>query len=180
MRLRGVWAACVGLLACVSAGQALAADRLARIQASGQVLVCIWPDYYGISLRDPRTLQLSGIDVDLAHELAHELGVAVQFVDSSFARLEADVLQERCDVAMFAEADADQIFSQWRGGETLHNAIVDGADNHHAIAGGPGKPHFVAVTGHGGIVRVVGFGEQAEGGGEGVGGNGENSDGVVG
>ena len=102
MRLRGVWAACVALLACVGAGQALAADRLARIQASGQVQVCIWPDYYGISLRDPRTLQLSGIDVDLAHELAHELGVAVQFVDSSFARLEADVLQERCDVAMFA------------------------------------------------------------------------------
>ena len=102
MRLRGVWAACVGLLACVGAGQALAADRLARIQASGQVQVCIWPDYYGISLRDPRTQQLAGIDIDLAHELARELGVAVQFVDSSFARLEADVLQERCDVAMFA------------------------------------------------------------------------------
>lgn len=102
MRLRGVWAACVALLACVSAGQALAADRLARIQASGQVQVCIWPDYYGISLRDPRTLQLSGIDVDLAHELAHELGVAVQFVDSSFARLVTDVQAERCDVAMFA------------------------------------------------------------------------------
>lgn len=45
MRLRGVWAACVALLACVGAGQALAADRLARIQASGQVQVCIWPDY---------------------------------------------------------------------------------------------------------------------------------------
>ena len=103
MRLRGVWAACVALLACVGAGQALAADRLAwRIQASGQVLVRIWPDYYGISLRDPRTLQLAGIDIDLAHELAHELGVAVQFVDSSFARLVTDVQAERCDVAMFA------------------------------------------------------------------------------
>ena len=102
MRLRGVWAACVGLLACVGAGQALAADRLARIQASGQVQVCIWPDYYGISLRDPRTQQLAGIDIDLAHELAHELGVAVQFVDSSFARLVTDVQAERCDVAMFA------------------------------------------------------------------------------
>lgn len=102
MRLRGVWAACVGLLACVGAGQALATDRLARIQASGQVQVCIWPDYYGISLRDPRTQQLAGIDIDLAHELARELGVAVQFVDSSFARLAADVQEERCDVAMFA------------------------------------------------------------------------------
>ena len=102
MRLRGVWAACVGLLACVGAGQALATDRLARIQASGQVRVCIWPDYYGISLRDPRTQQLAGIDIDLAHELARELGVAVQFFDSSFARLVTDVQAERCDVAMFA------------------------------------------------------------------------------
>ena len=102
MRLRGVWAACVGLLACVGAGQALATDRLARIQASGQVQVCIWPDYYGISLRDPRTQQLAGIDIDLAHELARELGVAVQFFDSSFARLVTDVQAERCDVAMFA------------------------------------------------------------------------------
>ena len=77
-------------------------SHLARIQSTGQVRVCIWPDYYGISLRDPRTQQLTGIDIDLAHELARDLGTSVQFVDSSFARLVPDVLQERCDVAMFA------------------------------------------------------------------------------
>ena len=77
-------------------------SHLARIQSTGQVRVCLWPDYYGISLRDPRTQQLTGIDIDLAHELARDLGTSVQFVDSSFARLVPDVLQERCDVAMFA------------------------------------------------------------------------------
>ena len=77
-------------------------DRLARIQAAGQVRVCIWPDYYSISLRDPRTQMLSGIDIDLAQALGKDWGVGVQFVDSSFARLSADLLQERCDVAMFA------------------------------------------------------------------------------
>ncbi|WP_027996688.1 ABC transporter substrate-binding protein [Simplicispira psychrophila] len=79
-----------------------AANHLAQIQTTGQVRVCIWPDYYSISLRDPRTQQLSGIDIDLAHELGRDLGASVQFIDSSFARLVPDVLQERCDVAMFA------------------------------------------------------------------------------
>ena len=79
-----------------------AANHLTQIQATGQVRVCIWPDYYSISLRDPRTQQLSGIDIDLAHELGRDLGASVQFVDSSFARLVPDVLEDRCDVAMFA------------------------------------------------------------------------------
>jgi cyclohexadienyl dehydratase len=74
---------------------------LARIKASGTLKVCIWPDYYGISFRNPRTQQLQGIDIDLAGELAKDLGVKLQFVDSSFVKLIDDVLQERCDVAMF-------------------------------------------------------------------------------
>lgn len=79
-----------------------AASHLAQIQNTKQVRVCIWPDYYGISLRDPRTQQLSGIDIDLAQELARDLGVSVEFVDSSFARLVPDMVADRCDVAMFA------------------------------------------------------------------------------
>ena len=78
------------------------AGHLERIAASGQVRVCIWPDYYGITYRNPKTLELSGIDIDLARELAKDLGVGVTFVDSSFARLIEDVTTDRCDVAMFA------------------------------------------------------------------------------
>lgn len=76
--------------------------HLERITQSGQLRVCIWPDYFGISYRDPRTQVLSGIDVELARELARELKVQPRFVDSSFARLIEDVTQDRCDVAMFA------------------------------------------------------------------------------
>jgi ABC-type amino acid transport substrate-binding protein len=78
------------------------AGHLERLRQSGQLRVCIWPDYYGISYRHPVTRQLAGIDVDLAQELGKDLGVAVQFVASSFARLVDDVLADRCDVAMFA------------------------------------------------------------------------------
>lgn len=81
-----------------------AAQHLDRVTETKTLRVCIWPDYYGITYRNPKTQQLSGIDIDLAHELAKDLGaqVRVQFVDSSFAKLIDDVTQDRCDIAMFA------------------------------------------------------------------------------
>ncbi len=76
--------------------------KLAQIQSSQTLRVCIWPDYYSITYRNPKTQLLSGIDIDLAHELGKDLGVAVKFIDSSFAKLIDDVTQDHCDVAMFA------------------------------------------------------------------------------
>ncbi|PKO86505.1 MAG: amino acid ABC transporter substrate-binding protein [Betaproteobacteria bacterium HGW-Betaproteobacteria-12] len=91
------------LLALLSlAAPAALADRLLAIEAARQLRVCIWPDYYGISFRNPKTQQLSGIDIDNARALAHELKVDLRFVDSSFATLVDDVLGDRCDLAMFA------------------------------------------------------------------------------
>ena len=77
-------------------------SRVDRVLAAGELRICIWPDYYGISFRNPKTQQLSGIDIDMAHALANDLGVRPRFVDSSFARLIDDVTQDRCDIAMFA------------------------------------------------------------------------------
>lgn len=78
------------------------ATHLDRIHAARTLRVCIWPDYYSITYRNPKTQVLSGIDIDLANELGKDLQVAVQFIDSSFAKLIDDVTQDRCDVAMFA------------------------------------------------------------------------------
>lgn len=75
---------------------------LDRVLTNKAVRVCIWPDYFGISYRDPKTRLLSGIDVDMAKALGRDLGVDVEFIDSSFARLIDDVTQDRCDIAMFA------------------------------------------------------------------------------
>ena len=76
--------------------------RLGRILAAKQLRVCVWPDYYGISFRNPKTQTLSGIDIDMAEALASDLGVAVRFIDSSFARLIEDLTGDKCDVALFA------------------------------------------------------------------------------
>jgi ABC-type amino acid transport substrate-binding protein len=81
---------------------AQALGHLEQIQNRKQLRVCIWPDYYGITLRNPKTQKLEGVDADMAIEFAKDLGVGLEFVDSSFARLIPDLLADRCDVAMFA------------------------------------------------------------------------------
>ena len=75
--------------------------RLEAIRAAATVRVCIWPDYYGITFRNPRNGELSGLDVTLSQALAAELGVTATYVDSSFASLIEDVVNGRCDIAMF-------------------------------------------------------------------------------
>jgi cyclohexadienyl dehydratase len=75
---------------------------LDRVKGTGTLRVCIWPDYYGISYRNPRNQQLAGIDIDLSAELAHDLQVKLEYVDSSFTALIDDLRADRCDVAMFA------------------------------------------------------------------------------
>lgn len=79
-----------------------AAQTLERVLASGSLQVCIWPEYYGVTYRNPRTQQLSGIDIDLSAELARDLKVKLDYVESSFSQLISDLKTGRCDVAMFA------------------------------------------------------------------------------
>lgn len=92
----------VALLASLCLGLANAGTVLDRIQANATLRVCEWPDYYGVSHRNPRTGQLSGIDIDLSQELARDMRVRLQHVDSSFPSLVEDLNTGRCDIAMFA------------------------------------------------------------------------------
>jgi ABC-type amino acid transport substrate-binding protein len=77
-------------------------NKLETIKKTNKLRVCIWPEYYGISYLNPRTQQLTGIDSDLAKELAKDLKVKLEFVQSSFPTLINDVTEDKCDIAMFA------------------------------------------------------------------------------
>jgi len=90
------------LLAGALPAAASAGAVLDRVQASGTVRVCIWPDYYGITWLDPRTQQLSGIDITLSAAFAQDLGVRLRYVDSSFPLLVDNLLGDHCDIAMHA------------------------------------------------------------------------------
>jgi ABC-type amino acid transport substrate-binding protein len=77
-------------------------NRLDKVLQSKELRACIWPEYYSITYRNPKTRELSGIDIALTQELAKELGVKVRYVDSSFAQLFEALEQDRCDIATHA------------------------------------------------------------------------------
>lgn len=80
--------------------QIQASERSEQILASGKINVCIWPDYYMITYRNPRTKVLQGIDIDMAKALADHFGVELAFVESSFSKLVENLKNNTCDIAM--------------------------------------------------------------------------------
>lgn len=94
--------AAIGLLLTLGgAPSAMAAGREVAVREAGVLKVCIWPDYYGISFRNPRNGQLTGMDITLSKAFADDLGVAVEYVDVAFPTFIDALLTGRCDVAMF-------------------------------------------------------------------------------
>ena len=83
-------------------------NSLDEILEQKEIKVCVWPEYYGISYLDVRTQQFSGIDSDLAKELAKDLNVNLKFVNSSFATLIEDITSSKCHIAMFAIGNTTQ------------------------------------------------------------------------
>lgn len=77
------------------------AGSLDRIQSNKTLRVCHWPAYFAISFQNPKSGKLEGIDIGLAHELANDLDVKLQFVKTSFATFIKDIKADKCDIAMF-------------------------------------------------------------------------------
>ena len=83
-------------------------SRLQKILDAKEIRVCIWPDYYGITFRNPKTRMLSGIDIDLSAELAKDLGVRLKYIDSSFPQLIDNLLSDQCE-----EIDQNYLFDSY-------------------------------------------------------------------
>lgn len=76
-------------------------SHLVRVTKAQKLRVCIWPEYYAISHKNPMTGKLEGIDIDVATALGKELGAEVQYVESSFGAFVADLQTDKCDIGMF-------------------------------------------------------------------------------
>jgi ABC-type amino acid transport substrate-binding protein len=76
-------------------------SHLDRVVKSQKLRVCIWPEYYAISYKNPKTGQLEGIDIDIAKQLAGELKAQLEFVESSFQSFIADLQTDKCAIGMF-------------------------------------------------------------------------------
>lgn len=77
-----------------------AADTLSKVKARGTLLVCHWPQYFGISFEHPRTGQLQGLDIDMSLAFAQDLGVKLEYVKTDFANFIDRLEAGECDVAM--------------------------------------------------------------------------------
>jgi len=60
----------------------------------------MWPEYFGISYRNPRTGMLQGIDIDMSAALAKDLGVTLTYVPTTFAGFMDQLDSQECDIAM--------------------------------------------------------------------------------
>jgi cyclohexadienyl dehydratase len=90
--------------AMLGSGSALSQQKeshLDRVVKSQKLRVCIWPEYYAISYKNPKTGQLEGIDIDIAKQLAGELKAQLEFVESSFQAFIADLQTDKCAIGMF-------------------------------------------------------------------------------
>lgn len=76
------------------------ASLLDDIQSSGEVRVCMWPDYFGISYRNPKTGWFQGVDIDLSQAFAKELNAKLVYVETDFSRVVQDVESGKCQIAM--------------------------------------------------------------------------------
>lgn len=95
-------AAALGIVFATATVSAQQTDsRLYQVTKAGKLRVCQYPLYYSISFRNPKTGVIEGIDADLSKELAKELGVELEIVESSFGTFIADLQAGKCEIGMF-------------------------------------------------------------------------------
>ena len=77
-----------------------AQSRLDEIVARGTLRVALTGDYRPFSFLDKATGQYTGLDVDMANNLAESLGVKLEIVPTTWSTLLADLKGDKFDVGM--------------------------------------------------------------------------------
>jgi cyclohexadienyl dehydratase len=79
---------------------ARARSLLDTVPRRGVLRVCTTGDYRPFSYLDAKTSTYTGIDIDMAKNLASSLGVKINFVPTTWAKLVDDLTGRKCDVSM--------------------------------------------------------------------------------
>ena len=74
-------------------------SRLERIRETGVIRIGFHPDNLPYSYYNARR-ELVGLDIDMAHRLARDLGVSIEFVPFAFATLAEQLAEDHFDIAM--------------------------------------------------------------------------------
>ncbi len=89
-----------GLVMPVMAQAQAPSNRLDAVVARGVLRVGMPGDYRPFALRDAATAEISGIDVDMAENLAKSLGVKLEIVPTKWADLLHDIGSDKFDIGM--------------------------------------------------------------------------------
>src|ERR1700754_59120 len=71
-------------------------SALDLVSQRGELRVCSTGDYRPFTYRDPATDRWSGIDVDMAGDMARKLGVRLTIVPTTWQTLVDDLTADRC------------------------------------------------------------------------------------
>jgi ABC-type amino acid transport substrate-binding protein len=98
------WTLGVVVAGMLVAGASVAAEpdsRLAQIKERGSIVICeaAYPPY---NVKNPKTGEWEGLDVDLEAEIAKDLGVKITRVDTSFSGLIPSINTHKCDLSTAA------------------------------------------------------------------------------
>lgn len=75
-------------------------SALDAVPQRGELRVCSTGDYRPFTYHDPRTDRWTGIDIDMAGDLARKLGARLSIVPTTWKTVADDVAADRCDIAM--------------------------------------------------------------------------------
>ncbi|MGU3576229.1 ABC transporter substrate-binding protein [Brucellaceae bacterium C25G] len=98
----------LALSACavVLAGHAASAQELPeRIAAKKEITIAVVPNYPPLEFKDPKTGELTGLDIDLGKALAKQLGVDVKWEEISFEQLVSSLNTGRADMIISGMSD---------------------------------------------------------------------------
>lgn len=76
------------------------ASLLDTVPKSGVLRVCTTGDYKPFTYKDPKNSSYSGIDIDMANDLAKSLDTKAKWVDTTWANLSHDLSAGKCDIAV--------------------------------------------------------------------------------
>jgi len=93
------------VLLILQAGVASAQPLPAQISTAKKIKVATTATYPPMESHDPATSKLVGFDIDLGDAIAKQLGVTLDWEDTSFAQLTPSVASGRVDMVMSAVSD---------------------------------------------------------------------------
>ena len=84
----------VVLTSCTTEEYSVSRPTIERIQQRGKLLVGTTGDYRPLTFREPETGEYWGFGIEMAQAIADSIGVSVEFVQTSWPTLTADVMAE--------------------------------------------------------------------------------------